>query len=355
MPHEEDRHAPILACDAKALAARSVDRHFTRLSKVSHVKDDPTAGWFERRTSVWHDWRLDDLLAAKKSAGLRVSLVIPARNEAETVADIVRRVHRDLVEAAPLVDEIVVIDSDSTDATSQQAADAGAAVHRAADIRPDLGTMRGKGEAMWKSMFVTTGDVLVFMDADLIEWDTHFVLGLIGPLLLDDGVELVKAFYDRPLTQGDDGAPVVASDGGGRVTQLVARPLLALRWPELGSLIQPLAGEWAIRRSLFEQLSVPTGYGVELGAVIDTYLLKGLEAIAQVDLGRRAHSHQTLKQLGGMAVEIMAVADRRSGIDARDNGVVKLKQFEAADGQTIPVSRDVVISERPPAGSVPPC
>jgi glucosyl-3-phosphoglycerate synthase len=207
--------------------------------------------------------------------------------------------------------------------------------------------MRGKGEAMWKSLFVTTGDLLVFMDADLTEWDTHFVTGMLGPLLLEADVELVKAFYDRPLIQQDGGS----SEGGGRVTQLVARPLLALRWPQLSALIQPLAGEWAIRRSLFERLSVPTGYGVELGAVLDTYLLEGLDAIAQVDLGRRAHSHQTLRALGGMALEVLAVADRRAGVP-RNEDRVELRQFEAADGETIPVSREVALTERPPAISV---
>lgn len=317
------------------------------------MSDDLISDWFGRHTHQWCDWPVEDLLDAKKRTGLRISLVIPARNEAETVADIVRRVHHDLVEEIGIVDEIVVIDSDSTDDTAAQARDGGATVHSAVDIRPDLGAGRGKGEAMWKSLFVTTGDVLVFMDADLIEWDTHFVLGLLGPLLMDADVQLVKAFYDRPLVK--DGKEAAAADGGGRVTQLVARPLLALRWPELGQLIQPLAGEWAIRRSLFERLSVPVGYGVELGAVIDTYRLEGLDAIAQVDLGRRAHSHQTLRALGGMAVEIMAVADRRSGVSRHDEDIVKLKQFEAADGQTILVSRDVAITERPPAVSVPPC
>lgn len=309
--------------------------------------------WFGRRTSRWCDWPIDELLAAKQSSGLRVSVVIPARNEAATVSDIVKRVRFDLVDSMPLVDEIIVIDSDSTDSTAELARAAGAVVHRAADIRPDLGVHSGKGEAMWKSLLVTSGDVLVFMDADLIEWDTHFVVGLLGPLLLDTDVQLVKAFYDRPLIE--NGAEAAAFDGGGRVTQLVARPLLTLRWPELGRLIQPLAGEWAIRRSLFERLSVPTGYGVELAAVIDTYEIEGLDAIAQVDLGRRAHSHQTLQALGGMAVEIIAVADRRSGIAADYGESVTLKQFGAADGKAIPASFDVAIVERPAAKSVPSC
>jgi glucosyl-3-phosphoglycerate synthase len=298
--------------------------------------------WFARRTSNWQEWPVEELLAAK--ADTRISLVVPARNEAATVADIVERVHADLVVAHPLVDEIVVIDSDSDDSTADKARAAGAVVHRAADIRPDLGSHRGKGEAMWKSLFVTSGDLLVFMDADLVEWETHFVSGLVGPLLADPSVQLVKAFYDRPLGTGD-----VAMQGG-RVTQLVARPVLALRWPELGALIQPLAGEWAVRREAFASYSVPVGYGVELGAVLDTYLEHGLGAIAQVDLGRRAHSHQSLGELGGMAVEILSIADRRLGAGDRPEQVT-LHQFDAAEGRGIPLSREVDVSERPPAAT----
>ena len=148
-------------------------------------------------------------------------------------------------------------------------ADAGAVVHRSAEIRPDLGTFPGKGEAMWKSLFVTKGDVIVFMDADLTDWDTHFVPGLLGPLLQRPGVELVKGFYERPL--GDEPYE------GGRVTELVARPLISLLFPDLAGLHQPLAGEWAVRRSLFESLSVPTGYAVELAALIDTAATLGAE------------------------------------------------------------------------------
>src|SRR6478752_3828487 len=186
--------------------------------------------WFESNTHHWDDWSLDDLLAAK--AGTTVILVVPARNEAATVGDVVTRVR----------DEIVVIDSDSTDDTYAVASDAGAVVHRSAEIRPDLGSVPGKGEAMWKSLFVTTGDVLVYMDADLLDWDTHFVPGLLGPLLTRPDVALVKGFYERPMVRGDD----VSAYEGGRVTELVARPLIALDFPELSGLVQPLAGEWAV-------------------------------------------------------------------------------------------------------------
>jgi glucosyl-3-phosphoglycerate synthase len=258
-------------------------------------------------TYHWDDWTLAELLAAKGRRS--VSLVVPARNEAATVGDVVTRVREALVDTVALLDEIVVIDSDSTDDTYDVATDAGAVVHRSAEIRPDLGTLPGKGEAMWKSLFVTTGDVLVFMDADLLDWDTHFVPGLLGPLLTRTDIELVKGFYERPMLGGGTAVPFE----GGRVTELVARPLISLLFPELAGLHQPLAGEWAVRRSLFEQLHVPHGYAVELAALVDTQRSRGAGAIAQVDLGTRAHRHQSLRDLTGMATQILAAALARMG------------------------------------------
>jgi glucosyl-3-phosphoglycerate synthase len=269
------------------------------------------SAWGERNTHHWDDWTLADLMAAK--AGHSVSLVVPARNEAATVGDVVTRVREALVDTVALLDEIVVIDSDSTDDTYDVATDAGAVVHRSAEIRPDLGSVPGKGEAMWKAQFVTTGDVLVFMDADLLDWDTHFVPGLLGPLLTRPEVALVKGFYERPMLSGDAAVPFE----GGRVTELVARPLIRLLFPELGGLHQPLAGEWAVRRELFEQLSVPTGYAVELAALVDTLRARGVDAIAQVDLGTRAHRHQSLRDLSGMATQILAAALARVGTGPR--------------------------------------
>ena len=262
-------------------------------------------------TYHWDDWTLDALLGARRETS--VSLVVPARNEAATVGDVVTRVRERLVETVALLDEVVVIDSDSTDDTGAVAADAGAVVHRAVDIRPDLGTHPGKGEAMWKSLFVTRGDLLVFMDADLLDWDTHFVPGLLGPLLTRPAVELVKGFYERPL--GD------TPYEGGRVTELVARPLISLLFPQLAALHQPLAGEWAVRRAWFESLPVPTGYAVELATLIDTAAARGVGAIGQVDLGRRAHRHQSLRDLSGMAEEIMAMALDRAGVGATESGL----------------------------------
>jgi glucosyl-3-phosphoglycerate synthase len=268
----------------------------------------PTESWLARNTHHWDDWSLPSLLEAK--AGRVVSLVVPARNEAATVGDVVTRVREALVDTVALLDEIVVIDSDSTDATYDVATDAGAVVHRSAEIRPDLGSAPGKGEAMWKSFFVTRGEIVVFMDADLLDWDTHFVPGLLGPLLTRPEVRLVKGFYERPMGSGETAVPFE----GGRVTELVARPLVRLLFPELAGLHQPLAGEWAVRRELFETLSVPTGYAVELAALVDTVRAHGLDALAQVDLGTRAHRHQSLRDLSGMATQILAAALARAGV-----------------------------------------
>src|SRR5882757_7465933 len=203
--------------------------------------EDRAEAWFRRRTSHWQDWPVDQLMSWKRGQGIRISVVIPARDEEATVGSVVAAIRDTFMTAEPLVDELVMMDSDSTDRTAEAAAGAGATVYRCRDVGQGLGAYPGKGEALWKSLLVTTGDILLFVDADLTRWGTHFVTGLLGPLL-DPAQEtlLVKACYDRAR----DGAV-----GGGRVTELVARPLLNLWWPELAGVAQPLAGEWAARRS----------------------------------------------------------------------------------------------------------
>ncbi len=296
-------------------------------------------------TYHWSDWSLGDLQAAKRRRGETVSLVVPARNEAATVADVVSRVREQLLDTAALVDEIVVIDSDSTDATAAVARGAGATVHRAADLAPDLGWHPGKGEAMWKSQLVTRGDLVVFMDADLVDWDTHFVPGLLGPLLLGPAnqVRLVKGFYERPLEVSGD---TTGRYEGGRVTELVARPLLALHRPELGGVVQPLAGEWAVRADHLATLSLPRGYAVEIAALVDTYDALGAVGLAQVDLGRRAHRHQALRDLGRMSAQIAAAMARRSGGEVADT--LPLTQFGYDRGGMVGHVHGVDVGERPP-------
>lgn len=303
--------------------------------------------WFARNTSRTADWELDRLLAARAVSGATVSVVIPARNEAATIGPVVAQIRTALMEEAGLVDELVVMDSLSTDATAEVAADLGAQVHSVADVRPDLGVRAGKGEALWKSQFVTGSDVLVFIDADLTAWGPHFVSSLMGPLLEDDRILLVRGFYDRILDSGG-----LRSPEGGRVTELVARPLLAAHWPELSALVQPLAGEWSIRKSLFETLSVPVGYGVELATLLDTFTTHGLDAIAQVDLGERGHRHQSVHELAVMALELICVAEARRGHAFVSPHEIPLAQFH----RDVPgswVERNVVTGERPPVALTP--
>jgi glucosyl-3-phosphoglycerate synthase len=204
---------------------------------------------------------------------------------------------------------------------------------------------------MWKSLFVTRGDVLVFMDADLLDWDTHFVPGLLGPLLTRPEVALVKGFYERPLVSADGTADDTAAYEGGRVTELVARPLLNLLFPELAGLVQPLAGEWAVRRSLFASLSVPTGYAVETTALIDTARTLGVDAIAQVDLGRRAHRHQALRDLGAMATQILTAVWTRAQDVGLPDGPLALRQYHPVDGVIAPLTQSVDLTERAPASA----
>ena len=307
--------------------------------------------WYGRRTWHWRDWPTQALLDGKRRADARISVVIPARDEERTITGVVGSLRAAVVERIPLVDEVVVIDSDSADGTAAAAARAGATVHRARDITPELGTYPGKGEALWKSLLVTEGDLVVFIDADLTQWGPHFVTGLLGPLLADPGVQLVKGFYARIAT-GKDGS---TSTEGGRVTELVARPLLSLWWPELSGVVQPLAGEWAARRTLMESLSIPVGYGVELSTLLDTAATHGLDAIAQVDLGSRAHKHQTDHDLALMAAELLIVADRRRPVsragEAGEGPVPAspvLQQFVREDAQVRPVTRPIPVQERPP-------
>jgi glucosyl-3-phosphoglycerate synthase len=284
---------------------------------------------------------VSELLAAKARLGVSVGVIIPARNEQRTVGGVVAAIARSLVHARPLVDELVVMDSDSADGTVEAAAAAGAKVYRAAEVLPEAGSYPGKGEALWKSLAVTTSELLVFVDADLTSWGPHFVTGLLGPLLADDQVRLVKGFYTRVLT-GSDGS---TSTEGGRVTELVARPLLSLWWPELSAVVQPLAGEWAARRTLMESLPIPVGYGVELATLLDTASQHGLDAVAQVDLGSRAHRHQTNHDLALMAAELLAVAQRRHHGQAAAR---ELRQFVRASGSVTQVVRQVPVTERPP-------
>ncbi|MFC4590097.1 glucosyl-3-phosphoglycerate synthase [Sphaerisporangium corydalis] len=296
------------------------------------------------------DWPLDALVRAKGTT--TVSVVLPARDEEATVGHIVSVIREELAEAVPLVDEILVVDSRSTDATAARAAEAGARVVHQDDVLPGLPALSGKGEALWKGLAASTGDIVVFADSDLRNFGAHFISGLLGPLLTRPDVHFVKGAYERPLT-GPDG--VVQRGAGGRVTELVARPLLNLYWPELAGFVQPLGGEYAARRSVLEQVPFVTEYGVEFGLLVDLLERVGLGAMAQVDLGCREHSHQSTAALGRMAGQIMLTAwsrlERQGRIVASEPPATGLLQFDADGNATL---SDVGVAERPPLASVTP-
>lgn len=305
--------------------------------------------WFERRTSSAQDWPLPRLLDAKGDHSICV--LLPALNEEETVGGIVRQIRASLMDGPlPLVDEVVVVDSGSTDATADLARAAGARVVAREDVLPEFAVVPGKGEAMWRGLAATTGDIVVFVDADLRSFDSTYVSGLLGPLLTDDDVHLVKAIYERPFVDARGSWPA----GGGRVTELVARPLINQHWPQLAGVAQPLAGEYAVRRALVESLPLPCGYGVEFAILVDTAERLGIDAIAQVDLGVRVHRHQDEQRLGVMAAEIwrtaMARLDKTGEFGDLSQG--DLVQFiREADGLRI-VESDVASLTRPPLASL---
>lgn len=300
--------------------------------------------WLADRSWSAADRPLDQLLDRKRAAGTTVSVVLPALDEEATVGAIVEVVRRDLIEGlpVPLVDELVVVDSGSADRTAEVAAKAGARVVHRDEILPRLPALPGKGEVLWRSLLATHGDIVCFVDADLRDFSAAFVSGIVGPLLTDPDVHFVKAMYDRPL--GD------TPGQGGRVTELVARPLLNLHWPQLAGFVQPLGGEYAVRRSLLERLPFPVGYGVELGLLVDALHTVGLDALAQVDVGVRLHRHQDGQALGRMAAAIYRTAQVRL---SRGHLVrPELTQFERGPEGFVPRTYPVDTEERPPMAGI---
>ncbi|MEU5211939.1 glucosyl-3-phosphoglycerate synthase [Streptomyces sp. NPDC020742] len=306
--------------------------------------------WLSSRSWSAADRPLDQLLEAKRQTGRTVSVVLPALDEEATVGAIVAAIRADLMtDDVPLVDELVVLDSGSTDRTAEVAAAAGARVVHRDTVLPQLPALPGKGEVLWRSLLVTGGDIVCFVDADLREFSTTFVSGIVGPLLTDPEVQFVKAMYDRPLENGEAGPAGPAQ--GGRVTELVARPLLNLHWPQLAGFVQPLGGEYAARRSLLERLPFPVGYGVELGLLVDALHTVGLDALAQVDVGVRKHRHQDGQALGRMAAAIYRTAQLRL---ARGHLVrPRLTQFDRDETGFVPRTTAVDTEERPPMAEIP--
>jgi len=264
--------------------------------------------WFAENTFHADEFsRLRELVKLKQQQGTTISLALPALNEEETVGRVIRMMKKELMQKVPLLDEIILIDSDSADRTREIAQKEGVPVFIHQQLLPDLGARRGKGEALWKSLLVTKGDLIVWIDTDIVNIHPRFVYGIIGPLLINPQVQLVKGFYRRPLRVGQK----MQAGGGGRVTELTARPLLSLFYPALSGVVQPLSGEYAGRRSALEQATFYSGYGVETGLLIDIYEKFGLQSIAQVDLLERIHHNQHLEALSKMSFAIIQTVMRK--------------------------------------------
>ncbi len=290
-------------------------------------------------------WTVTELEAAKR--GRTISVVLPALNEAATVGSVIETITPML---GGLVDELIVLDSGSTDDTEACAVAAGARVVHREEVLPEIAPQPGKGEVLWRSLAATSGDIIVFIDSDLIDPDPMFVPRLVGPLLTRDGIHLVRGFYRRPLKLG----AAEESTGGGRVTELVARPLLAALRPELGCVLQPLGGEYAGTRELLSSVPFAPGYGVEIGILIDTYDRFGLGAIAQVNLGVRTHRNRPLSELGPMSRQIIATLLTRCGIADSGVGLTQFFPGEANRDGPVMVPRTSVVSldDRPPMNTL---
>ncbi|GAA5147174.1 glucosyl-3-phosphoglycerate synthase [Pseudonocardia eucalypti] len=299
--------------------------------------------WFARRTWQRPAWTVDELRAAKR--GRTVSVVLPALNEQDTVGPIVAAIVPLTRGAEPLVDELLVMDSGSTDQTGERAAAAGARVVGRSDVLPELPPLAGKGEVLWRSLAATSGDLVVFLDSDLVDFDPGFVPALLGPLLTEPRVALVKGFYRRPLRLETS----ELETGGGRVTELLVRPLLAALRPELSGVVQPLGGEYAATRELLESVPFAAGYGVEIGLLLDTHTNRGLDALAQVNLGVRKHRNRSLLALGVMARQILAAALHRCALPDAGGAITQFRQLE---GEWLPTGQRVEVTERPPMREV---
>ena len=261
-----------------------------------------------------------DPRALSRRRGHTVSVCLPAHDEAMTVGVIVEAVREELMERHPLVDELIVVDDGSTDETASIASRAGAKVVAVDEVLPDLPRGSGKGNALWKSLHVSSGEIVCWIDADIRNFSPHFVTGLVGPLLTDEAIAFTKGFYRRPI----HGSPT----GGGRVTELLVRPMLSQLFPELTTVVQPLAGEYAGRRDVLETIPFVEGWGVEIGMLIDVARAAGLDALAQVDLGVREHRNRPLDELGPQALAVLVTVLRRAGLTSNADALAALRRFD---------------------------
>lgn len=310
--------------------------------------------WFAENTFSSQEFKdLDRLVTLKEEQNLTISLGLPALNEEETVGNIIEMMQTELIARVPLLDEVVLIDSGSTDYTVEIARDHGIPVYQHSEILPKYGSFRGKGEALWKSLYVLNGDLIAWIDTDIVNIHPRFVYGILGPLLRHHTIQYVKGFYRRPLKVGE----TLQAGGGGRVTELVARPLFNLFYPELSGIVQPLAGEYAGRRSALEQTPFYMGYGVETGLLLNLVERYGISGIAQVDLLRRIHHNQSLGALSRMAFAIIQVfidhLERRQKVEllSEVNRTMKIIRYEM-DTYTLE-EHPISDQRRPPMINIP--
>ncbi len=310
--------------------------------------------WFGKRTFHHRDFAdIGALVELKEKAGSKVSVCLPTLNTVGTVGATLRAFRTELVERYPLIDQLCIIDSRSTDGTLEAAEAEGAQIFFDDEILPGLTPAAGKGEALWKSLFVLEGDIIAWIDSDIENIHPRFAYGVIGPLLSDPDIGYVKGFYERPLNEGGELKP----SGGGRVTELTVRPMLNMFYPDLAGLIQPLSGEYGGRRSVLESVPFFTGYGVETGLLIDIYDRYGVEAIAQTDLEVRVHHNQGIESLSKMSFGILQALFRR----LEDDGKVSVKTppqtvyntVRRSGGEYVEERSEVRVIERPPMASIP--
>jgi len=293
--------------------------------------------WYRTRTYHHRDYSPARIAEVRTDT---VTVCVPARECAATIGPIVECLVG--LRERGVIDAIIVVDAGSLDGTADVAARAGAEVHQEASLLPEFGPPLGKGDAMWRSLSVIGTGVVAFVDADTEEFAEHFICGLLGALVCESGVEFVKGFYQRPFKSEGVAMP----EGGGRVTELMARPLLSMYWPDLAGFRQPLAGEMAARRDLFERVPWACGYSIETALLIDVYKRVGLDAMAQVDLDVRQNRHQPLGKLGPMAYAVLAAARTRLEHEERQVPVIPGPFFQFEQGAM--ARRDVTLVERPP-------
>jgi len=313
-----------------------------------------TRCWLEKNN--FHHLEFADipaLIREKESQGLRISVAFPTMNEEATIGAEVRAIKSELVDRHPLVDEIAIVDGGSSDRTREAAAEAGADIHVSGECLTHLGEMPGKGENLWKSLYLLKGDIIVWLDADIKNIHPKFVYGLVGPLLFNPEIQFVKAYYERPLHRPGEEEEF----GGGRVTEILVRPLFSAFFPELAQLYQPCSGECAGRRELLESLPFVTGYGIETGMLIDINSRHGHDVIAQVNLDKRIHRNQSTTALGKMGFEIIhAFLSRLETLDrASFSDTLYSEYYKLTCGPSVYKVEDIPaqLNERPPMRTIP--